>query len=58
MLWLQEAYLSLTKKTLVFLQHVTAEYEADYVVKVDDDVYLRIDRLPHAIVQWKEDKAG
>lgn len=50
--------MSLTKKTLVFLQQVTAQYQADYVVKVDDDVYLRVDRLPFAIAQWKRGKAG
>ena len=31
---LQEAYLSLTTKTLVFLQHITQNYEADFIMKV------------------------
>ena len=31
---MQEAYLSLTTKTLVFLQHVTQQYEADFIMKV------------------------
>ena len=55
---LQEAYLSLTKKTLVFLQEVTQHYDADYIIKVDDDVFLRVDRVPTVIAQWKEGKAG
>jgi len=55
---LQEAYLSLTTKTLVFLQHVTQQYEADFIMKVDDDVYLRTDRLPHVMGQWKHHGAG
>jgi hypothetical protein len=55
---LQEAYLSLTTKTLVFLQHVTQQYEADFIMKVDDDVYLRTDRLPHVMDQWKRHGAG
>lgn len=55
---LQEAYLSLTRKTLVFLQEVTLQFDADYIVKVDDDVYMRVDRLPLAINQWKEFGAG
>ena len=33
-LLMQEAYLSLTTKTLVFLQHVTQQYEADFIMKV------------------------
>lgn len=29
-----------------------------YIVKIDDDVYFRLDRLPHAIRQWSDIHAG
>lgn len=50
--------MSLTRKTLVFLQYVFERYDAEYIVKVDDDVYLRTDRLPHILSQWKLHGAG
>lgn len=55
---LQEAYASLTTKTLVFLQLITSKFDADYIMKVDDDVYLRTDRLPYAMAQWTNHHAG
>ena len=55
---LQEAYASLTTKTLVFLQLITSQFDAEYIFKVDDDVYLRTDRLPHAMAQWTKHGAG
>ena len=54
---LQEGYGSLTNKTLTFFRLVTQLYDAEYIIKADDDVYLRIDRVPAAIVQWKDAKA-
>ncbi|GAB4819945.1 hypothetical protein N2152v2_006991 [Parachlorella kessleri] len=50
----QEAYLSLANKTLMFLSEAARRYDAQYIVKVDDDVYLRLDRIPHAISQWRD----
>lgn len=41
-----------------WLQAVSREYDAQYIVKVDDDVYLRLDRLPHAVQQWGDIHAG
>ncbi|DBA81436.1 TPA: hypothetical protein ACH3X1_007222 [Trebouxia sp. C0004] len=49
---LQEQYNSLTNKTVAFLQLVTSIYEPQYIVKADDDVYLRVDRIPYAVKQW------
>lgn len=49
---LQEGYSSLTNKTLTFLRYVSQRYDAQYIVKMDDDVYLRLDRMPTAIAQW------
>ena len=55
---LQEAYMSLTNKTLSFLRMATTLFDAEYIVKADDDVYLRLDRLPLAIKQWRSRGAG
>ena len=55
---LQEAYTSLTEKTLAFLGAATSLYDARYIVKIDDDVFLRADRLPFAFTQWDEVHAG
>lgn len=55
---LQEAYMSLTNKTLSFLRMATTLFDAEYIVKADDDVYLRLDRLPLAIKQWRMRGAG
>lgn len=49
---LEEQYNSLTNKTVAFLQSVTSIYEPQYIVKADDDVYLRVDRIPYAVKQW------
>ena len=54
----QEAYTSLTQKTLAFLRATTAAYDARYIVKIDDDVYLRTDRLGHALRQYETVNAG
>ena len=37
---------------------MTAAYDADFIVKVDDDVYLRVDLVPMAVRQWAARKAG
>lgn len=49
-----EGYAGLPTKTLRFLRAVTERYEPQYILKVDDDVFLRLDRLPHAARQWSE----
>ena len=55
---LQEQYNSLTNKTVAFLQLVTSIYEPQYIVKADDDVYLRVDRIPYAVKQWSTFQSG
>lgn len=40
------------------MQAVTTQYDPQYIVKIDDDVYLRLDRLPHAVQQWHDIRAG
>lgn len=39
------------------LQAVTQRYDPQYIVKVDDDVYLRLDRVPAAVAQWRQAQA-
>ena len=48
----EENYKTLTVKTLAFLTAVLEQYTPQYIIKVDDDVYLRLDRVPSAISQW------
>lgn len=55
---LQEAYLDLAKKSLAFFSAVTRLFDADYIIKVDDDVYFRLPHTPHIVRQWKELGAG
>ena len=50
--------MTLTQKTVAFLSAVTASYNVRYIVKIDDDVYLRTDRLTHALMQYEEISAG
>ncbi|EFN52007.1 hypothetical protein CHLNCDRAFT_10529, partial [Chlorella variabilis] len=54
---LTEGYANLPTKTLAFLRAVTTQYDPQYIVKIDDDVYLRLDRLPHAVQQWHDIRA-
>ena len=53
MLRLQECYKCLPQKTATFFQTVHEQYDADWVMKMDDDVYLLGERLMAAIEQWE-----
>ena len=55
---LQEQYNSLTNKTVAFLTLITSFYDPQYIVKADDDVYLRVDRIPYAVKQWGTFQSG
>ena len=35
-----------------------ARYDVQYIIKADDDVFLRLDRVPHAARQWGDMHAG
>jgi hypothetical protein len=48
----------LSFKTFGFWKTVSKAYRADYIVKIDDDNYVRLDRLAVAIRQWKYMGAG
>lgn len=54
---IEETYLNLTNKTMTFFRTVMRQYNPQYIIKIDDDVYLRVDRVPAAIAQWRENKA-
>jgi hypothetical protein len=49
---LQECYTCLSDKTLAFLLTVHHKFDVKWVMKIDDDVFLAPERLPHIIPQW------
>lgn len=53
-----ESYYGLANKTKSYFAAVIAVYDVDWVVKIDDDVYLIVDRLHLAQRQWREMSAG
>lgn len=54
----QDIYQRLTFKTVAFWEVVSSLYNVEYVVKVDDDSYVRLDRLSIALSQWMKMGAG
>jgi galactosylxylosylprotein 3-beta-galactosyltransferase len=54
----QDIYQRLTFKTVAFWEVVSSLYNVDYVIKVDDDSYVRLDRLSLALSQWAQMGAG
>ncbi len=54
----QEDYNSMTMKLVKLLKLLLANHQPKYLVKVDDDVYLQVPRLPHALQRWQERRAG
>ena len=49
---MQDCYSCLPEKTLKFFLAATARYNAHFIVKIDDDVYLNPQRLQMAAAQW------
>jgi hypothetical protein len=49
---MQECYRCLPDKTLAFLVEVSKRWDAKWVAKIDDDVYLTPNRLIRALPQW------
>lgn len=49
---LQEVYRALPNKTRTFFRAVTQQWDPDWVIKMDDDVYLNTARLLDAARQW------
>ena len=54
----QDTYQRLTFKTVAFWNVVSSQFSVEYVVKVDDDSYVRLDRLTIALGQWAEMGSG
>lgn len=48
----------MTLKLLHLLKLLLEEKQPKYLVKVDDDVYLQVPRLPHAMQRWQQRNAG
>ncbi|KAK9844782.1 hypothetical protein WJX74_006800 [Apatococcus lobatus] len=44
--------LQLHQKVIQFFREATCKYEANYIIKIDDDKYVRLDRLVMSIPQW------
>ena len=42
----------------MFFGTAAKKYDADNIVKVDDDAFVRLDRLSHAVDQWQRLGAG
>ena len=55
---MQDIYQRLTFKTVAFWEVVSNLYNVNYVIKVDDDSYVRLDRLSIAVSQWANMGAG
>ncbi|GMH38302.1 hypothetical protein BSKO_06186 [Bryopsis sp. KO-2023] len=53
-----ESYTGLTNKTKMFITTAAALYDADWYMKVDDDVYLMVERVLLAAKQWAKMGAG
>lgn len=53
-----EHYLGLPRKTITYFRTVLEMYDAEYIFKVDDDVYLKLGTLSLAIPQWRENNSG
>lgn len=48
----QECYRCLPRKTATFFMTVHQQYDTEWVLKVDDDVYLAANRILLAVAQW------
>lgn len=55
---MQDEYHGLSYKTMALWKIAEEGFSADYVIKMDDDNYVRLDRLAHALDQWTQLGAG
>lgn len=51
----EESYVNLNHKTLVFFRAMLRTYDAEFYVKADDDIYLRPDRLATLLARERSD---
>lgn len=54
----QERYHSLTRKTHTFFKTVLRLYDPQYLMKVDDDVFVQLSRLPLLAPQFNHLQKG
>lgn len=54
---IMEHYGGLPHKVVTFMRLVLAAYSFDYLFKIDDDVYMRVDRVVPAVQQWQSEQA-
>ncbi|KAK9823820.1 hypothetical protein WJX72_005724 [[Myrmecia] bisecta] len=50
---MDETYDNLVVKAYTYVVAIFSEFDARYIIKLDDDLYFRFDRLPQAIQQWQ-----
>ena len=55
---LQDEYHALSYKTMALWKLAEEQFDAEFVIKADDDNYVRLDRMVHALQQWKALGAG
>lgn len=53
---IEEEYNNLVEKSRKFFLVVLKMYSPKYIIKVDDDVYLKLNRLPSVLSQWSMDR--
>ncbi|XP_058793097.1 beta-1,3-galactosyltransferase 6 [Phymastichus coffea] len=50
---LHDAYMTITKKVLQSLVYIYETYEFDFLLKVDDDSFVLVDRILKELIQWQ-----
>lgn len=55
---MQDEYHALSYKTMALWRLAEDHFDIDYLIKVDDDNFVRLDRLSIATHQWDEENAG
>lgn len=51
---MQDCYKCLPEKTAEFVKAVNDRFDAKWIIKVDDDLYVNPSRLQRALPQWDE----
>ncbi|CAK0758913.1 hypothetical protein CVIRNUC_002657 [Coccomyxa viridis] len=54
---IKDEYFALSYKTMALWRLVEDNFEVDYLIKADDDNFVRLDRLSVALTQWDEEDA-
>ena len=54
----QDEYHALSYKTMALWKMAEEQFDVHFLIKVDDDNYVRLDRLALALAQWQTLEAG